>query len=62
MSSANVDLVQSIYKAWERGDYSSIEWAHPEIEYVHADGPDAGHWNGLAGMVEAFRDFLSGGT
>jgi ketosteroid isomerase-like protein len=59
MSSANLDLVSSIYATWERGDFSSAAWANPEIEYVHADGPDAGSWNGVAGMVEAFRDFLS---
>jgi ketosteroid isomerase-like protein len=37
--SANVEVVRSIYADWERGDYGSVEWAHPEIEYVIADGP-----------------------
>jgi ketosteroid isomerase-like protein len=59
MSRENVELVRSIYAAWERGDYSSAEWAHPEIDYVHADGPAPGSWRGLTGMAEAFRDFLS---
>jgi uncharacterized protein len=59
VGSANIDLLQSIYAAWEEGDFSSGEWAHPEIEYVIADGPDPGSWKGLAGMAEAMRTILS---
>jgi ketosteroid isomerase-like protein len=57
--SANLDLVRSIFAIWERGDYSSVEWAHPEIEWVLADGPSPGTWTGVAGMAEGWRDFLS---
>ena len=51
--SANLDLVRSLYAARERGDWSSVEWAHPEIEYVLPDGPDPGHFKGIAEMAEA---------
>ena len=59
MSSANLDLVRSIYDGWARGDFSSVEWAHPEIEYIFADGPHPGTWTGLAGMARGNRDFLA---
>jgi ketosteroid isomerase-like protein len=48
-----------IFAAFERGDYSSAEWAHPEIEFAIADGPAPGRWTGLAGMAKAWRDRLS---
>jgi ketosteroid isomerase-like protein len=43
-------------------DFSSDEWAHPEIEYVHADGPTPGSWTGLAAMATVWREFLSAWT
>ena len=59
MASANLDLVRSVFAAWERGDYSSAEWAHPGIEYVIADGPTQGRWRGLTGLAVGFREWLS---
>jgi ketosteroid isomerase-like protein len=59
VASSNLELVRSIYAAWERGDFSSAEWVHPEIEVVFADGPNPGSWRGVAGFTGGWRDFLS---
>lgn len=59
MAPANVELVRPMYAAWGRGDYSSVEWAHPEIDIVLADGPAPGSWTGLAGMAEGWRDWVT---
>ena len=57
--SEKLDLARSILAKWERGDFSSAEWAHPQIEYVFAEGPSPGTWKGVAGMAEGEREFLS---
>jgi ketosteroid isomerase-like protein len=59
MASTNLDLVHSIFQAWERGDFSSVAWAHPQIELVSVGGLEPGHWTGVAGMAGAWRGFLS---
>lgn len=33
MTSPNVELVRSVYAAWERGEFATATWAHAEIEY-----------------------------
>lgn len=55
MTSQDVELVRSISAAWKRGDYSSAEWADPDIEFTRADGPEPGTWTGLDGLAEGTR-------
>jgi ketosteroid isomerase-like protein len=58
-TSANLDLVRSLFADWERGHFMSVGWADPEIEFVIVEGTAAGSWTGLAGMAEGFRNFLN---
>jgi ketosteroid isomerase-like protein len=60
VSQENVEFVRSLFQAWwERGDYSSVEWAHPEIEFSVVDGPSPGAWTGVAGMIEGYRELMN---
>jgi ketosteroid isomerase-like protein len=57
--SENLDLVHSIFAAWGCGDFSSLDWAQSEVEYVIVDGPEPGSCTGPAEMAEAMRNILN---
>ncbi len=58
--SGSLDLVRAIYAGWERGDFGSAEWAHPDIEFEFADGPEPGLWTGREAMSRRYGEWLSG--
>ncbi len=58
MSSTNLDVVRSVYGAWEAGDYfGSVEWADPGLEFVVVDGPSPGGLIGVAAVENNWREF-----
>ena len=57
--SANLDLVKSIFAAWEQGDWSSAEWADPEIDFEMIGGLVEGRWKGIAEMGKAWGSMVS---
>jgi ketosteroid isomerase-like protein len=50
--------VRSIFASMEVGDFAAAGWAHPDIEFVYADGPHPGNWTGPSGMAQGWRDVL----
>jgi ketosteroid isomerase-like protein len=58
VSRENLELVRSIYERWEQGDWSSVEWADPEIEYSSPGGVDEGLRHGLEEMGRQWADWL----
>jgi ketosteroid isomerase-like protein len=57
--SSNLDLVRSIFADWERGDFTSADWAAPGIDFGYADGLEAGSRAGQSAMVAQWSDFLA---
>ena len=58
MSRQNVEVVQAIYERWQRGDFSSVDWADPEIEYTAVGALDETTYRGPEAMADAWADWL----
>jgi ketosteroid isomerase-like protein len=56
--SENLDLVRWMFNRWARGELDPAAWAHPDIEFVEPDGPDARSVKGIDALRERIRDFL----
>jgi ketosteroid isomerase-like protein len=57
MSEANIEVVREIFSAWERGDFSTADWADPEIEF-RLPGPDPRVYRGIESMGRAWAEWL----
>jgi ketosteroid isomerase-like protein len=56
MSKENIEIVKRIYADWARGEYTSIDWADPEIEFS-VPGPEAAE-RGIEAMTRAWTGWL----
>jgi hypothetical protein len=56
--SENLDLVRSIFAEWERGEFRSVEWAHPELEYSTPEGLNPNPTTGQPEASTRWREFL----
>jgi ketosteroid isomerase-like protein len=56
--SENLDLARSICEAWRLGDFSSVEWAHPDIELVSDEPLVPLNARGVGEMAEVWRHWL----
>jgi integrase len=54
-----VALVRSIYADLGRGDFTSVDWANPQMEYVLMDGPSPGTFTGLTEIASGLREMPS---
>lgn len=58
MASANLDLVRSILADWERGDFSSVDWADANIVFEGSTADLATRVTGVAAMAKAWGEYL----
>ena len=51
--------MRSIYADWGRGDFSRVDWAHSDIEFVRNVLVDPERVEGIAGMAQVWRGWLA---
>jgi hypothetical protein len=59
MAAEQVDLVKTIVEAWERGDFTDVSWADPQIEFVVDDVLSRETWRGIAQLSQGWLTFLA---
>ncbi len=58
MTKENAEVVRDIFAVWETGDFSSADWADPEIEFAGVQGLDRIASHGIEEMGRAWGEFL----
>jgi ketosteroid isomerase-like protein len=59
VSRENLETVRAIYERWERGDYSAVDWADPEIEFSAPGGLNPEKLRGIEAMGREWAGWLS---
>jgi len=59
MSDQNVELVRGVYEEWARGDFTSGEAFHPDVEFEMPDWPEAATSRGVEAMRRTWQEALS---
>jgi ketosteroid isomerase-like protein len=59
MSEENVEIVRRVYEDWARGDFSSTEAFHPDVEFDMVDWPHPAKSRGVAAMAETWGTTLA---
>jgi len=53
-----VEIAREIYRDWERGDFSSVKWADPDIEFMLGSGADEAVHRGTEAIGQSWTEWL----
>jgi ketosteroid isomerase-like protein len=57
MSQENLEIVRALFARWNEGDYSSTDWAAPDIAFV-INVPGSGTSQGVEAMGKSWGNYL----